>query len=256
MTPKIKAKNKKFLEEAEPLENKQPIVINKSINIDDSTDADESKSGLSENKSEGKFRKRFMNRLPKNSGKIEDAGEFQWIHRPTVEIDRSHSQQLFVQLQSWNNNLKDLITRLARTNPQEGMKGEIQYWNEMANLLDAADKEAKSSFVESALQILQEHHATEAKEFRNYIEQISAGMKEAKWNKKYMNSIDKPITIMLKGSWKEIAGIMPNLMDLFRGIYEKSNFYKEARIVSFLDHMYQFILNKMKKEFTIQKIMN
>lgn len=113
VTPKIKSKNKKFLEEAEPLENKQPIVINKSINIDDSTDADESKSAMSESKSEGKFRKRFMNRLPKNSGKIEDAGEYQWIHKPTVEIDRSHSQQLFVQLQSWNENLKDLVTRLG-----------------------------------------------------------------------------------------------------------------------------------------------
>lgn len=94
------------------------------------------------------------------------------------------------------------------------MKGEIQYWNEMSNLLDAADKESKSPFVETTLQILQEHHAAEAKTFRCYMEQISAGMKEAKWNKKYMNSIDKPITIMLKGSWKEIAGIMPSLMEL------------------------------------------
>ena len=126
------------------------------------------------------------------------------------------------------------------------MKGEIQYWNELANLLDAADKETKAPFVESTLQILQEHHPIEAKTFRDFTEQIVAGMKEAKWNKKYMNSIDKPINILLKGEWKEIAGITPSLMELFRGIYEKSNFYKEARIVSFIDHMYQFILNKMK----------
>ena len=55
-----------------------------------------------------------MNRLPKNSGKLEDAGEYQWIHRPTVEIDRLHSQQLFVHLIKWNENLKELITRLGK----------------------------------------------------------------------------------------------------------------------------------------------
>lgn len=30
---------------------------------------------------------------------------------------------------------------LGKTNPQEGMKGEIQYWYEMASILDAAGRE-------------------------------------------------------------------------------------------------------------------
>lgn len=54
-----------------------------------------------------------MNRLPLNSGKIEDAGEFQWIHRPTVLIDLLHSQQLYVQLKSWTTNLKELLIGLG-----------------------------------------------------------------------------------------------------------------------------------------------
>lgn len=126
------------------------------------------------------------------------------------------------------------------------MRGEIQYWYEMASILDAAGRECKAPFVESTLQILQEHHQNEAKVFRDLRDQVWEGMKEAKWNKKYMSSIEKPVMILAKGSWKEMVGIISGLMKAIKGIYEKSNFYKEARIVSFLDHMYQHILNKMK----------
>lgn len=138
---------------------------------------------------------------------------------------------------------------------QEGMKGEIQYWNEMANILDAAGRECKSSFVETTLQVIQEAHPREAKLFRTYQEQVWSAMKEAKWNKKYLFSL-KPVDILYNGNWKEIAGVTTALMASIKSIYEKSNFYKEARIVNFLDHMYQHILKKMRKEFTIVRIMN
>jgi hypothetical protein len=45
-------------------------------------------------------------------------------------------------------------------------------------------------------------------------------------------------------------------MASIKSIYENSNFYKEARIVNFLAHMYEHILTKMRKEFTIMRIMN
>lgn len=113
VTPKLKTKQKKFIEAGEPLENKKPIVLNKSSQDDVSTEIEEIK-GAPEDKKQSKFKKRFMNRLPMNSGKIEDAGEYQWIHKPTVDIDRSHSQQLQIRLSSWTENLKDLMTRLGK----------------------------------------------------------------------------------------------------------------------------------------------
>jgi hypothetical protein len=135
------------------------------------------------------------------------------------------------------------------------MRGEIQYWYEMANILDAAGRECKSPFVESVLQILQELYPKETAQFRQYREKVWAGMKEAKWNKKYMSTIDKPVETITKGSLQDIAGIIVTMMDALRSVYEKSNFYKEARIVSFLDHLYQFLQNKMRKEFRMPKIM-
>lgn len=135
------------------------------------------------------------------------------------------------------------------------MKGEINYWYEMATILLAAGRECKMPFVESVLQILQEAYPKDTAEFRRQRERIWAGMKEAKWNRKYMSTIDKPVDVITKGTFKEIAGVISSTMDSLKSIYEKSNFYKEARIVSFLDHMYQHVLSKMRKHFSIVEIM-
>ena len=111
VTPKF-TKPKSILEKPEI--DKPPIIINKSIETKiENTHHEETKDENPVNESEGKFRKRFMNRLPLNSGKIEDAGEYQWIHKPTVSIDLAHTQQLFLQLKSWIFNVDDLITRLS-----------------------------------------------------------------------------------------------------------------------------------------------
>ena len=64
-------------------ESKETIVINKSVINDTSTSTEESKTPKVKPIKDSKFLKRFSNRLPKNSGKIEDAGEFQWVHKPT-----------------------------------------------------------------------------------------------------------------------------------------------------------------------------
>ena len=137
------------------------------------------------------------------------------------------------------------------------MKGEINYWYEMANILDAAGWECRSPFVESVLQILQEAYTQETMQFRTLREKVWAGMKEAKWNKKYMSTIEKPVDVLTHGNLKQIVSenAVQNMMASLKSIYEKSNFYKEARIVSFLDHMYEFLLSKFKKSFSILKIM-
>lgn len=69
-----------------------------------------------------------------------------------------------------------------------------------------------------------------------------------------MKTIEKPVDMITTGSFKDIAGVITGLLESCKSIYERSSFYKEARIVSFLDHMYQNLLEKMKKEFTIIRI--
>ena len=110
VTPKMH-KPKSHISE---IEVRPPIIIDKTTTSEPSTEDEEVKVVKSAGKSESKFKKRFMNRLPLNSGKIEDAGDYQWIHRPTVMIDLQHMQQLYVQLQSWNVNLDDLVLRLSK----------------------------------------------------------------------------------------------------------------------------------------------
>jgi len=55
--------------------NPEPIVIRKSENQQTDKNMEEAKTPVYEDKKESKFKKRFMNRLPLNSMKIEDAGE-------------------------------------------------------------------------------------------------------------------------------------------------------------------------------------
>ena len=47
--------------------------------------------------------------------------------------------------------------------------------------------------------------------------------------------------------------VIVSLMKSLKNIYENSNFYKEARIVSFIDRLLQCILGKLKDKFSIGK---
>jgi hypothetical protein len=77
------------------------------------------------------------------------------------------------------------------------------------------------------------------------------GAKEARWNNKYMKIIEKPV--------KQIEQTDKNLMDIqivivallksLKNIYDNSNFYKEARIVSFVDRLLATIKIKLQAKF-------
>ncbi len=45
--------------------------------------------------------------------------------------------------------------------------------------------------------------------------------------------------------------VIVSLMKSLKNIYENSNFYKEARIVSFIDRLLQCIMGKFKSRFSI-----
>ena len=51
----------------------------------------------------------------------------------------------------------------------------------------------------------------------------------------------------------EIEVVIVALLKSLKNIYENSNFYKEARIVSFVDRLLVTITNKLKSKFGLQK---
>lgn len=68
----------------------------------------------------------------------------------------------------------------------------------------------------------------------------------AKWNKKCIEKLNKP-------SLDSLACGIPQLMATLESAYQKTNFYKETHVVTFLDFVFQYLLSKIKKEVTIQK---
>ena len=80
------------------------------------------------------------------------------------------------------------------------------------------------------------------------------GAKEARWNNKYMKIIEKPVQHIEKAQdLYEIEVVIVALLKSLKNIYENSNFYKEARIVSFVDRLLVTITNKLKNKFGLQR---
>lgn len=50
--------------------------------------------------------------------------------------------------------------------------------------------------------------------------------------------------------------VIVSLLKSIKNIYENSNFYKEARIVSFIDRLLDCIIGKVKASMTINKSVN
>jgi hypothetical protein len=58
-----------------------------------------------------------------------------------------------------------------------------------------------------------------------------------------MKVIEKPVTYIENANeFKEIQFVIVSLMKSLKNIYENSNFYKEARIVSFIDRLLDCII--------------
>lgn len=79
------------------------------------------------------------------------------------------------------------------------------------------------------------------------------GAKEARWNNKYMKVIEKPVKqIETSDDLMDIQMVIVALLKSLKSIYDNSNFYKEARIVSFVDRLLDTIKDKLMKKFGLQ----
>lgn len=76
---------------------------------------------------------------------------------------------------------------------------------------------------------------------------MNKGQKEAKWNNKYMKILQNPVTQVEQATdLKQINLSIAVLLKTLKHVYENSNFYKEARIVSFVDRLLGIVQGKIK----------
>ena len=136
---------------------------------------------------------------------------------------------------------------MSKTNPGAGMLGEVHYWRDLSRILEGLSAELKQSKVELIVQALINESAAviELKEFNSLKTRVSKGVKEAKWNNKYMKIIEQPVREIEQGKDLErVSLVITSLLKSLKNIYENSNFYKEARIVSFVDRLLKTIISK------------
>lgn len=167
----------------------------------------------------------------------------------------------------WTKSIEQLLDRLKDTVPGDGMIGEVHYWRDLSRILDGISAELKQPQVEMTVQILlmrvekdkQSSISTnvlesDIKQFSTQKSRVMKGAKEARWNNKYMKIIEKPVQQIEKATdLYEIEVVIVALLKSLKNIYENSNFYKEARIVSFVDRLLVTITNKLKNRFGLQK---
>ena len=152
----------------------------------------------------------------------------------------------------WSRSLIELLQNLKETIPKEGMTGEVHYWRDMARLLEAIVTELREPFVEVVVQILaqveEEAVVSDVKIFYAEKDRVVRGNKEAMWNNKYMKIIEKPVSNIERAEdLKSVQMYVAVLMKSLSNIFDTSNFYKEARMVSFLNRLLDTITAKVRK---------
>ena len=145
------------------------------------------------------------------------------------------------------------------------MIGEVHYWRDITRVLEAINLELKQPFVEIVIQVLsaapdnQDNKAllADVKQFQKEKSRVLKGVKEAKWNHKYMKIIEKPVKdIQQAKDLKTVQITVGPLMKSLHNIYNCSNFYKEARIVSFVDRLLDCIQQKLKMKISMHKALD
>eukprot|EP00347_Sterkiella_histriomuscorum_P015094 403358341 len=199
--------------------------------------------------------------------------ENQWIKRPPLQsiYDPSKAEDpseiykkmsplelgtVHDYLNLWSKNIQTLLDKLRDTIPGEGMIGEVHYWRDMSRILEAINTEVKQNYVEISMQILANSDdksiMSSLEKFTKEKSRVIQGAKEARWNNKYMKVIEKPVQqIEQARELRDIQLVIVVLLKSLKNIYENSNFYKEARIVSFIDRLMGTIIAKVRTRVNI-----
>jgi hypothetical protein len=158
----------------------------------------------------------------------------------------------------WTKVVEELLQKMKDTIPAEGMLGEVYYWRDLSKILDGLSAELKQPQVEMTVQILLSKPdsvlSKDVEEFTKQKSRVLKGAKEARWNHKYMRIIEKPVKqIEQAENLMDIQIVIVALLKSLKSIYDNSNFYKEARIVSFVDRLLECIKQKLMKKFGLSQ---
>ena len=101
-------------------------------------------------------------------------------------------------LHEWTACLESFIKKLAEKNPEKEVLSEITYWKEMSHDLQCAKREMNDhieSSVNAVLEALKDSDAArdDILRYLDQIDRIYRGLKEAKWNDKYLSVIEEPV---------------------------------------------------------------
>ena len=164
----------------------------------------------------------------------------------------------------WTRTIEELLGKLRDTVPGEGMLGEVFYWRDLCRVLDGISQEIKQPQVELTIQILLTKASEDPKsllkkeveQFTKEKSRVMKGAKEARWNHKYMKIIEKPVKqIEAATNLGDIQVVIIALLKSLNNIYQNSNFYKEARIVSFVDRLLEKVKSKLQAKMGLQQSM-
>lgn len=155
----------------------------------------------------------------------------------------------------WARSVAELLDKLKDTAPAGSMLSEVHYWRDMARVLEAANGELKQAFVETVIQVLACDPAAQAdiQKLTAQRGRVAKGFKEARWNYKYLKVLEKPVQAIEQTH--ELRTIQMNVAPLLKTckhVYENSSFYKEARIVSFIDRLVACLVAKIKARVSMR----
>jgi len=94
------------------------------------------------------------------------------------------------------------------------------------------------------------------KEFNGCKEQVLSGALEAKTNYEILKDIEKPFVVLIgENGLSKVSLLFPSMMAVLQALYKKSYFYKESRILSFLDKLSNEILKAVERVITIKDLL-
>lgn len=94
----------------------------------------------------------------------------------------------------------------------------------------------------------------DVKRFYAEKDRVMRGKKEAAWNYKYLKVIENPVrTIEKTEDLQTVQMHIGVLLRSLHNIYNSSNFYKETRMVSFIDRLLVCVTSKLRKHCSLGK---
>lgn len=147
----------------------------------------------------------------------------------------------------WTHSLRELLQNLKDTSPESGgMQAEIAYWRDITRVMDAVSAELRLPYVEMTIQLLEGSAPDSIKAFCVEKDRVLKGAKEARWNNKHIKRLAKPVSEIESSScWgPSLSQAVQEVCEGLQQIFEVSNFYRELRIVSFLERLFDSVLDK------------